>query len=483
VGNPELYPQRNRDTNVRLIKDVIGAPSQGAHDEALARFASELHPSLFAELDWMEMTGPEHNRERAVGLIDALFLNHLEQILEARSVQFELDEDDLFDEVLENYSFYMLILQEAPEIAKALSPALRARIQAHYEATDRERKLRIPERHAALQEGVHSTLSSIRDRTRYPLVLTELVTNEIVRALDHPSSRMRAKRFLRKLGGRFPQFPAGELARREDLEGLIARVRAVDEAAREFALLRLLRCTQAILQHLEERDILALDRFEGEWATGYGPCRHCAMMFASSAVIFLDPTCPLLGESDEERIHLPLAFNVATCPFCGTRQRSNAPSMFYWPSRKKVLYCVPRDGSRSEGEAEAAHRDTIQEIRRRYMERIGAEEAAAFEAAAEEIVYSMIHFIVAIQMGTANRVHHAFLRVRLAGGTSLIVDQTTKVSIELINETETLQLWNLREYDLGDAGDPDRDQVRGLVVDALSRAGRDAEADAVGEES
>ena len=53
-----LYPPRVRDINITLIKGIRDANSQSTFDNADAQIARNLHPSLFAELDFMEMSMP-----------------------------------------------------------------------------------------------------------------------------------------------------------------------------------------------------------------------------------------------------------------------------------------------------------------------------------------------------------------------------------------------------------------------------------------
>ena len=211
----------------------------------------------------------------------------------------------------------------------------------------------------------------------------------------------------------------------------------------------LVEITATALRFLDERDVLSRNSFEGERATGYGNCGECSMMFASSVITSLDTTCPFLFEDGKNRVHLPLQFNIAACPFCGARKRVDAPSMFYRPSNHKVIYCVPTMGQYSEEKAEEIHGEVISALREGYKGRISPEEAEAFDAAGEEVTYSMADFIVAVQMGTTNKVWHAFITLTLADGSALIVDTTTNSMIELVNPSEIHQLWDLHETGAG----------------------------------
>ncbi|SMO73407.1 hypothetical protein SAMN06265379_10680 [Saccharicrinis carchari] len=85
----------------------------------------------------------------------------------------------------------------------------------------------------------------------------------------------------------------------------------------------------------------------------------------------------------------------------------------------------------------------IGELRERYKKRISSQEAEAFDRAGEEISYNMTHFITAVQMGTVNKVWHTFLRVRLADGSSVLLDQTSNTLIDLLNPAEVTRMWDL----------------------------------------
>ena len=66
----ELYPPRNRSTNIALIKNLQAAHNQEEFEVAEERIAKVLHPSLFVELDWMEMTMPTQQRAEGAHLGD-----------------------------------------------------------------------------------------------------------------------------------------------------------------------------------------------------------------------------------------------------------------------------------------------------------------------------------------------------------------------------------------------------------------------------
>ncbi|SMO73412.1 hypothetical protein SAMN06265379_10681 [Saccharicrinis carchari] len=116
-----LYPARERAINVGIIKGLMYADSQASYDMALNNFIENIHPSLFAEMDWMEISVPPERKENARVMNDALFLNNLEHVLKLRGLEFEMNDDELFDEIRENKDFYRYILEVEPRISKAFN--------------------------------------------------------------------------------------------------------------------------------------------------------------------------------------------------------------------------------------------------------------------------------------------------------------------------------------------------------------------------
>jgi hypothetical protein len=90
--DPNLYSPRERQWNIDLIRTVVFAPDRASSEAGRTEFARNLHPSLFAELDWMERTIPEPQRERAAEIVDDLFLDTLAKNIASRHSQFDLDE-------------------------------------------------------------------------------------------------------------------------------------------------------------------------------------------------------------------------------------------------------------------------------------------------------------------------------------------------------------------------------------------------------
>jgi hypothetical protein len=439
-----LYPARNRAFNVDLIKSIIYSRDKIEYDQAITNFIENLHPSLFAELDRMEISVPANQRENAREMNDALFLNNLGRIIQLREIEFELNEDELFDEVLENRDFYRYILEIEPKISEAFKKNTYQSILGAYNQTFEKKDFINPNRYEDVRSMTGQKLYRITDRENIPLVMREILLNLLALSLDHISSRIRAKKFVRKTGMEVFQFNVGEITSDNQIDELRQMVIYIVQNANEFYLHPLLEGLNVIEKFLEKGNLLMADKFEGEKAVGFGNCGNCSMMFSSSAIVSLDPTCPYLIDKNDS-LHLPLEFNSAQCPFCGIVRRIDAPAMFYRPSNKKIIYNIPTHNQYSKTEAENLYAEMIGEIRERYKKRLPPEEAVAFDNAGEEITYNILHFLTSIQMGTVNRVSHAFLQVELFGGSSLLVDKTTNTIIDLTNPAEVAQMWDLSD--------------------------------------
>jgi hypothetical protein len=446
TSQAHLYSARKRAVNVELIKSILYANNQADYDHAMTNFTENLHPSLFAELDWMENTIPANQRENAREMNDSLFLNNLEKIIKLREIEFELNEDELFDEVLENRDFYSYIIEIEPKISAAFNENNYQSILNAFRQTNEKKIYLHPNRYKDIGHITEQKLSQLNDRQNLPFVMKEILLNLLALSLDHVSSRMRTRNFVRKTGMEVFQFAVGEITSKYQIDELKKMASYIKGNANEFYLLHLLESLNVIEEFLENSNILMTNKFEGEKAVGYGHCGHCAMMFSSCAIISLDPTCPYLIEQSGA-LHLPLKFNTAQCPFCGQVRRIDTPAMFYRPSNKKVIYNIPTHNQYSEAEAENFYAELIGELKERYKKRISPEEAEAFDNAGEEITYNMAHFLTAIQMGTVNKVWHTFIQVGLADGSALLVDKTTSTIIDLIDPAEVEQMWDLSTDD------------------------------------
>lgn len=438
-----IYSPRDRDTNVALIKNVLYAQNEENYRFSLKEFEANIHPSMYAELDWMERTMPQENRERAIEFVDGMFLNNLEKIVSLRQDEFRLNVRESIEEVTLNRDFYRFIIDQEPEIVNSFPEDLRKQIKDTYNAPPETLSIKETTLFEPENKRIRQLLNQIKDNEVLPLVVEMEIDNAVAKCLDHVSSRMRAKSYVRSLKNNFPQLNLSKFLTNEDLKRFVGQLEKIYSEAKKRSLIPLAVVCEIVLDYFDQTDVLNLTEFGGERAKGYGHCGQCSMMYSSTAIVSLDPTCPFLFEHGADRIYLPLDFNISVCPFCGYKSRNDAPAMFYSPSRNQVIYCVPTLGQFTEAQAEDVHKPVIDAIRERYKEKIGALQAAAFENANEEVTYDSSRFILAIQMGTANLVHHAFNRVSLADGSALIVDPTTQVMVELITPTEVHNMWDL----------------------------------------
>jgi|GEM_PF-6108149 len=445
---PELYPPRDRATNIALIKNLLEARSQEEFETADKRIAKKLHPSLLAELDWMEMTMPAPQQEEGAHLVDGLFLHHLPAIMAQRRVEFDLPEAELRWEVAANIGFYQKLIQEGRHLREGLGDGVSRRIGDCLQGLEPDVDGVMSRLAQAERPRIHREFSGVEDPDWIPTMVDVEIRNAMAKALDHVSSRMQAKHFLRTIGGRVPDMEIPSIQSEADLNLLLERLGSLEAVAREFSVHQLAAVCTVLRELLAGLDVSRLTGFGGELAAGYGPCGTCAMMYASSAMVSYDPTCPRLFEGEDEQIYLPIDFNVSVCPFCGAEARAEAPSMFYSPRRNLVIYNCPRLGQFSEAQAREVHRPMLVALRQRYLDRISDAEAARFEDANEEFTYSAAEFLMAIQMGTTVREEHVYNLVRFHEGRGLIVDPTKGVMIGLTSAEMDRQWDATRTVDL-----------------------------------
>ena len=439
MPNPTLYPPRRRTENIELIRAVLAATSEAAFDAADAAIAASLHPSLFAELDWMERTVPPEQRERAGSMADGMFLQHLPALIAMRRTEFDLPDAALALEVHSHPAFYSAVLQKWPAEATALGPEVLDRIRGHLGAGRTDAGELAAQWQAVARSGVQRLLADVTDPD-WLLVLVDVeATNAMAEALDHLSSRLDAKALVRSWGMQYSRVHPAAPSDTADTAGIADRLRSMAEDAQHHRLPWLAGRYRALMEAVEAVDPGSLTDYFGERLEGFGNCGSCSMLFASSPVVSLDPTCPGVFEADSGVVRIGRNLNVARCPFCGTEARIDAPSMYYSPRSNLVLYNVPARGF-SEPEALEVHRPVIEAIRERYLARVTPAEAQAFEGAREEITYSMIDFLTAIQMGTTAREEHVANLVRFADGSGQLVDNTKGVLIDLTPQ-EVAERW------------------------------------------
>ena len=448
---PELYPPRARQQNIDLIKGIRFAASQQAFEQADQRFIAEYHPSLFAELDWMEMTMPYQQRKDGAGLVDELFIYHLQEIISRRRSEFERSTEELEFDIECNSGFYRTMLQDEQQPLQVLDRNLRRHIAEFVQNMQVDSNAVIARMCEIERPRLFRTLSGIEDQNWLLLMIEVEIKNAMAKSLDHVTSRMGTKQFLRKIGGQFPELQTSSIGSDYDLQALTDELKGLAQAAKRFSVYQLAAVCHALHELVADMHASSLNMFSGELAAGYGACGHCSMMYASSAIISFNPTCPRLFEGEDERIYFPTDFNVSVCPFCGEEARAEAPAMFYSPRRHQVIYNFPRLGQYSEEEARSVHRPLITALRQDYSERVSHEERARFETANEEFTYSAAEFLLAIQMGTTVKEEHVHLVVRLANGSGLIMDKT-KGAIIGLTRTEMENQWAAaRTVDIDDA--------------------------------
>lgn len=427
----DLYPSRDRSTNVELIRNLLAAHNQEEYEAADARVAVGLHPSLFAELDWMEMSVRPQDQVGAIRLVDGLFVHHLPAIMSQRKVEFDLLGEDLQWELSANHGFYEVLLRDAKRPLDELGSQLSQRIRDCLKCLEPDTAAAISAIRRSERSRIVADFSTVEDPNWIlPMVSVE-IENAFATALDHIASRMQTKQFMRHIGGRFPNMGITSVDSNADLQSLLDSLGDLEARAREFSICRLAAVCSVIHEVLVGMDASRLNAYSGELASGYGPCGNCSMMYASSALASYDPSCPRLFESEGGRITVPLDFNVSVCPFCGNQSRANTPAMFYSPRRNQIIYNYPRLGQHTEEEARETCRPMISALREQYLRRLGGVEAERFQAATEESTYSFTDFLWAIQIGTTAKEEHVYNVVRLGDGSGLIVDATKGVIIAL----------------------------------------------------
>ena len=446
-----LYPPRLRQQNIDLIKGVKSAASQQEFEQADQRISNELHPSLFAELDWMEMTMPHQQRQNGAQMADDIFIFHLGQIIAQRSTEFDLSDQELDLEVAANLGFYRNLIQDEQRPLDNLGKAL---MQRFADAIDKAQPHADKIVAAICEQKKPAIASSFKDICDPNWLLQKIdveIRNAFAQSLNHVTSRMNTKQYLRKIGGEFPQFQIPAIETADDLQQLLTDLAGLGESAKTNAVYELAATCQALYDIVDEMDAAMLSSFSGELAVGYGGCGNCSMMYASSAIVSFDPGCPGLFEGDDNHIYFPTEFNVSTCPFCGEEARADSPALFYSSTRHQVIYNFPRLGQFSEDQAREMHRSLISNLRQKFIDRVSTDEAARFESANEELTYSVPEFLLAIQMGTTVKEEHVALIVRLADGSGMILDSTKGAIIGLTRSEMQSEWATAQTVDIEDA--------------------------------
>lgn len=438
--SPAYYVPRERERNVQLIKNLRFAESKAAFEEVDENLSRDMHPSLLAELDWMEMTMPPEQRDDGARFVDDLFFHHLSALIQQRKVDFELPDAALKLDISANYDFYKNLLDDEYKPLNVLRPVLNQRIESLVSSEqpkiDEVVQRIIDEEKPAIIES----FSGIEDRDWLLLITDAIIKNTLARSLDHLTSRYKTKQFIRKAGGQFPSMEILALNTRDDFKNLLSKLLGLASFAKKHGIYRLTAVCMIMHDLFKNMPLTKTPVFQGELGAGYGHCNRCSMMYASWAIISFDPTCPGLFQGERNIINLSLDFNIVHCPFCGEEERVESPSMFYSPGRNQVIYNFPLLGQFSRDEARQAHRTVIVAIRERYMQRINENELMKFKAATEEFTYGSTEFLYAIQMGTTVKEEHVALIVQTMDGSGFISDTTKGVLIGL-TKSEMRQEW------------------------------------------
>ncbi|MFD5841929.1 hypothetical protein [Streptomyces chartreusis] len=305
----------------------------------------------------------------------------------------------------------------------ALGDHLDALVAERHDATPRT-----ADRFAAIVEALEQTVRSAGDAVTLLRFVGMHLTNALLVLLDDPATRRSARHFAqrwRALGGEgylleIRRSPTELSLPGDDWTSGLVQVRnlALNEELEPLA-----RLTDHAWALLATRDLNALDKYEGDWITGVGPCARCAMSFASRVVSCIDDSCDFVGSFSAKMVLVRAGLNTSACLFCGHHAILDSPALFYSPSRSQVVYFVPRPGTMSEDDALTHFGSLVRMSRDRYLARLSAEDAKRFEEASELIAWSWSEFLYAIHFGETIAEDHVFNLVRFnATGGGLLID-------------------------------------------------------------
>lgn len=417
----QLYSPRARATNIEIIRAVRGATDQQQFEAADARVAAEMHPSLLAELDWMEMCTPPEGRPQCAQFVDGLFMHHLPLILSQRKVELELDEREFALEVAENVDFYRFLLSQRADIRDHIGADLWQRIEQAAAGAEQWAPQVAERIQLDTSSLVEKTMAKVLDRRWLWLMVHTAMDNCLAAGLDHVSSRTRTKYFLRQIGGQFPAIAGEPLENKQALDAFVSELRGLADIADRCGVLRLSELARGLAERCTGLDLDQISTFAGERAGGFGACGSCAMMFGSTALVAFDQDCPVGLPTTDGLICLPVDFNLSLCPFCGEPQRAELPSLFFSEPHKEIVYNVPQAGHPTPEAAFEVHRDALVAMRTAYMSQCDETKAAGFEAASERRAADSAEFLIAAQIGAVPNTQECCL-VRAPNGAGLLVD-------------------------------------------------------------
>ena len=428
-----LYPSRQRDVNVSLIKGVFFAESRQEQEAGIHRFRKQYHPSLFAEMDWMEMTIPMVQRENVANFVDDMLYTNLDLIVAQRRSDFDGEGIELEADVLENNDFYGYVLNEREDVRTVLGDHLCGKIEKILDVDEIVLTKRHKERYLEEFKHISSYFKDFKgDLESLATFISVELDNAVLRTLDHIPSRQRAKELLRRNDNQLPRLKLDWMNEPDPLDHLRGFLYDVGDEFRKQRLYRVFVLCDLLLNSTRDATPAEFTGFDGGWISGMGNCSHCSMLYSSRAMVFIDRNCPGVVEDDDGHISIPLRVNATECPFCETVQRSNTPAIFFSHKRHQAIYCVPANDTMSEQEALHLFRELFQKVRERYMRRQPRDIAEQFNSAEEIITYSYSDFLIAIQMGTVNPHRHCWLLIDSIMGHTFLCDTTTNVFIDVL---------------------------------------------------
>jgi hypothetical protein len=451
-----IYGPRSRDENIALIRALRAAEDEQAFVAASRAASAAMHPSLLSELDWMEISMPEAQREAGGRFVDGFFAHHLRDLFAVRSVAFDQPEDVLQQDVAENLGFYRTAADDPARPLDGLGEDLARRIRDIVDRTEASPPDALLRRRDGMRTVAGDLVSSSTDGSWVALRMIAMLENQLLLTLAHPPTRPRAKHWLRSVGGRLPVAALDDLSGEDGITRALAHLEGMARSAERAGLYDLAALCDALAATLGSAAPSGFPGYEGQLGLGKGSCRRCAMHFASTTVAATRAGAHATDGERRDTITVPVDFNVATCVFCGEEARVDAPALFHAVERDLVIYNMPSLGQWSEDEARSVHYEYLVRIRDAYLSRLDAAERERFAMAREEVTFNVVDFLRCIQMGTTVREEHVWNLVRLADGTGLTVDPTKGVIIPL-TRGEIDALWTSQP-------EPGRDVARGVAA-------------------
>ncbi len=187
---PGLYPARDRSTNIELIRNLRAARNQETFEAADNQIAQNLHPSLLAELDWMEMTMPAEQRADGAHLTDSLFIHHLREIISSRKIEFDLVDADLKLEVQTHGAFYRNLLDDEIQPLDGLGESLSQRVQGFIKQVEPDIDYAVTKICVDEKPRIIRIFSGVEDGNWILQMIDVEIQNALLQSLDHLACRI-----------------------------------------------------------------------------------------------------------------------------------------------------------------------------------------------------------------------------------------------------------------------------------------------------